>query len=160
MRVFIASDHAGFELKQLIQKSVTQISYLTAHAPEQGALNPPTKETIVLEWEDLGCPGPDRVDYPDIAAKLAEKIKDTPYFGILVCGSGIGVCIKANRYPWVRAGLAHNLETAQLARGHNDANVLCLGARFVESHLAIEMVRSFLVTPFEGGRHADRVKKL
>ncbi len=101
------------------------------------------------------------MDYPDFAARLARGIRDREYeMGILVCGTGIGMAMAANKVRGVRAALCHDSFTARMSRAHNDANVLCLGARVVGPGQAEEAVRAFLETPFEGGRHADRVEKI
>ncbi|MFT7099039.1 MAG: ribose 5-phosphate isomerase B [Rickettsiales bacterium] len=140
MKIAIASDHAGFDLKSLIIK-------------EFGS-----KFQII----DLGCDNSEiSVDYPDFAKKLAQEIiSKSVDFGILVCGSGIGISIAANRFKQIRAALCHNSQTAELSRKHNDANVLCLGARIVNEKDAIKIVETFLNTDFEGARHARRVEKL
>ncbi|MFT6106068.1 MAG: ribose 5-phosphate isomerase B [Rickettsiales bacterium] len=140
MKIAIASDHAGFDLKSLIIK-------------EFGS-----KSQII----DLGCDNSEiSVDYPDFAKKLAQEIiSKSVDFGILVCGSGIGISIAANRFKQIRAALCHNSQTAELSRKHNDANVLCLGARIVNEKDAIKIVETFLNTDFEGARHARRVEKL
>lgn len=135
-RILVASDHAGLELK----------SRLMAGAPD-------------LPWVDLGTHGPESVDYPDYASALCEKMDDRS-IGVLICGSGQGMAIKANRYPKIRAALCWSPEIAALARGHNNANVLCLGARVIPYPLAAEILKRFLDTPFEGGRHLGRVDKL
>lgn len=138
--IFLASDHAGFTLKQ----------QLVAVLKEQ-------KHQV----EDLGCHTTDSVDYPDYATALADAMRKQPGgLGVLICGSGIGMSIAANRHSHIRAALCHNVETATLCRQHNDANVLTLGARFVTPELAQEMLKAFLATPFEGGRHERRVAKL
>ena len=137
-KIVIASDHAGFMLKE----------YLRAIFEEQ-------------KFIDLGCYSEDRVDYPDFGKKAAEKIANGEAdFGILVCGSGIGISIAANRNPKVRCALCHNVETAELARQHNDANMLAIGSRIVTKEDALEIVQAFLTAEFEGGRHAERVAKL
>ena len=140
MKIAIASDHAGFDLKSIIIKNINQ------------------KYQII----DLGCSdSKTSVDYPDFANKVAEKIiNQEAGFGILICGSGIGISIAANRFHQVRAALCCNLKNVILARQHNDANILCLGARFIDNTIAIQMVESFLTTKFEGGRHIKRVEKL
>ncbi|MES2676947.1 MAG: ribose 5-phosphate isomerase B [Pseudomonadota bacterium] len=140
MKIAIASDHAGFDLKSLIIKELNQ------------------KHSII----DLGAENSQTsVDYPDFATKVAEKIINQQVdFGILICGSGVGISIAANRFHQVRAALCHNVEIATLARQHNDANVLCLGARFINNQTALQMVEAFLTTAFEGGRHIKRVEKL
>ncbi len=136
-RLFIAADHAGFELKEQLKK-----------------LRPD------LPWEDLGPTNADRVDYPDFAFKLASQIKGDHDRGVLICGSGQGMMIGANRFPQVRAALAWMPAIATLARTHNDANVLCLASRFTSTEDAAKMLDVFLTTEFEGGRHATRVGKL
>ncbi len=137
--ILIASDHAGVELKQKI------------HA-----------ELRSFAWTDLGPFTTDRVDYPDFARKLASLISNgSNERGILICGSGIGMSIAANRFPQVRAALAWNLESAQLSREHNNANILCLGARLIDADLAIKMTSLWLNTEFStDGRHALRVHKM
>jgi ribose 5-phosphate isomerase B len=138
-KVLIAADHAGFALKAALQKLLPDWS-----------------------WIDLGPADESRVDYPDFAEKLARKIAagDAPQ-GILICGSGIGMCIAANKIAGVRAAVVENVVAAQLAKQHNDANVLCLGARFLASEYASEIAEAFLKTPFSGEeRHAKRVRKI
>jgi ribose 5-phosphate isomerase B len=138
MNILIASDHAGFELKSSLKQYLQDSGYRV---------------------EDLGASDDNRVDYPDYAHKLCEKLSAQDV-GILICGSGIGMSIAANRYKHVRAALCFNTEYAKLARMHNDANVLVLGARFTKSPEAIDMVKIFLNTQFEGDRHQQRVDKL
>jgi len=138
--VVVAADHAGFELKDRLAR----------HLKDLG-----------LEVLDLGTHGPESVDYPDFGVALALALRDgRATRGVLVCGSGIGISIAANRHPWVRAALCHNRETAELARRHNDANVLALGARVITPEVALECLEAFLDTPFEGGRHQRRVDQL
>jgi ribose 5-phosphate isomerase B len=138
--VAIASDHAGYEMKTALKEEISSLGY--------GVL-------------DLGTDGPDSVDYPDFAHALAEAIiKGLAERGVLVCGSGIGVSITANRHPGIRASLCHNVETARLSRQHNDANVLALGGRIVGIEVARDCLKTFLETEFEGGRHAPRVAKM
>jgi len=138
--VAIASDHAGYEMKTALREEISSLGY--------GVL-------------DLGTDGPDSVDYPDFAHALAEAIiKGLAERGVLVCGSGIGVSITANRHPGIRAALCHNVETARLSRQHNDANVLALGGRIVGIEVARNCLKTFLETEFEGGRHARRVAKM
>ena len=140
MELLIASDHAGYDLK----------TSLTAWLRQQGH-----------QVEDLGPASADRVDYPDNAHPLAQRIEaGEPKVGILLCGSGNGVCMTANKYPHVRAALVWNAELAGLARAHNDANVLCLPARYLDEQEARLIVTTFLQTAFEGGRHAPRVQKI
>ena len=138
--VAIASDHAGYELKQ------TLAEFLRA-------------QDVVVE--DLGTHSTASVDYPDFGNAMAEWIKQNPAeLGILICGSGIGISIAANRHKHIRAALCANAEMAKLSRQHNNANVLALGARFIDANAAKDCVRAFLETEFEGGRHAGRVEKL
>ena len=135
--IFIASDHAGFDLKKQI-------------------LN-----TVKAKLIDLGVNTEDSVDYPDYAKKLVSKIKTTENSkGILICGSGIGMSIAANRDKNIRAGLAFKSEIAKLMREHNDANVLVLPGRFINIQDALKCIKNFLTTDFEGKRHQDRVNKL
>jgi ribose 5-phosphate isomerase B len=138
--IVIGSDHAGYSLKQV----------LVAHLEEKGW-------TVV----DVGTNGPDSVDYPDFGAAVAHGLKDGKApLGIVVCGTGIGISIAANRHDWVRAGLCHDTTSARLCRLHNDANVLALGARLIGEEVAKDCVDVFLATDFEGGRHQRRVDKL
>lgn len=141
MKVYVANDHAGFLFKNQI---------LTALKPK----------LTQFEFVDLGSFDEKSVDYPDMANLVAEKVQDGKSVGILVCGSGIGMCIRANRFKNVRAAQCWDLVSTRLSRTHNDANVLCLGARLIPLGLACDMVEEFLSTEFEGGRHLGRVKKL
>ena len=136
----IASDHAGFELKQELAEELR------------------AKGFDVL---DLGTNNLDSVDYPDFGIALADAIASGKASrGVLVCGSGIGISIAANRNPAVRAALCHDVTTARLSREHNDANVIVLGARLIGRETASQSLAAFLETPFEGGRHQRRVDKL
>ncbi len=138
-KIVIGSDHAGFKLKQDI------ISHLRKK----------------YDVEDVGAFSEDSVDYPDFGFAAAKKIEQKEAdIGIVICGSGIGISIAANRNPAVRAALVHNEEAAKLARQHNDANIIALGARMTDAATAVKLVDIFLATPFEGGRHAARVEKL
>ena len=138
--IAIAADHAGYDLKVLLV---------------------PELESLGFEVLDLGTDGRDSVDYPDFADALARALeRGQAKRGVLVCGTGLGIAMAANRHPWVRAGVCHDATTARLARQHNDANVLALGARVVGSEVAKDCLRAFLATEFEGGRHARRVAKL
>ncbi len=138
--VAIAADHGGFDLKSVL-------------VPELRALG-----TDVL---DLGTMSGDAVDYPDFAEALARAIRDgRAARGVLVCGTGVGMSIAANRHREIRAALCHDALTARLARQHNDANVLVLGGRLLGAELAKDCLRVFLTTGFDGGRHARRVAKL
>lgn len=138
--IAIASDHAGVSLKEVLKRELEHLGYVP---------------------EDLGTDTLDSVDYPDFANKLAAFIKQGKAGkGVLVCGTGIGISIAANRHKEIRAALCHNALTAKLAREHNDANVLALGARVVDEETAKECLKIFLTTEFEGGRHQKRVDKL
>jgi len=138
--IAIAADHAGFALKQ------TLIEVLAGRG---------------LTVLDLGTDGPASVDYPDFGEALARAIETgRAERGVLVCGTGIGISIAANRNPAVRAALCHDGTSARLARLHNDANVLALGARLIGEEVAKDCLATFLDTEFEGGRHARRVAKL
>ncbi len=139
--VALASDHAGYQLKNEIAASLTKAGY------------------SVL---DFGTNGPDSVDYPDYAAHVAAAVTDgRAERGVLVCGSGIGISIAANRHPGVRAALVHDVTTARLCREHNDANVIALGARVIGPEIAKDCVTTFLTTAFEGGeRHSRRIAKM
>ncbi len=138
--VAIACDHAGVELKQVLGDE------LRARG---------------LEVLDLGTEGSDSVDYPDFGHAMGKALAEgRAQRGVVICGTGIGISIAANRHPGVRAALCHNGLTARLSRQHNDANVLALGARIVGVEVAKDCLAEFLDTEFEGGRHADRVAKL
>lgn len=138
--IALAADHAGFGLKNSVATFLKSAGY---------------------EILDLGTYSDERVDYPDYGYSLAEAIATGKVKrGIAICGSGIGISIALNRNPAVRAALCHDVTSAELARAHNDANVLALGARLTGPEVAIECVETFLKTEFEGGRHAERVKKL
>ena len=114
-----------------------------------------------LEYEDLGCASLDSVDYPDYAKLLSKKLKNKNNSkGILFCGTGIGISMAANRFPHIRAALCTSVEMASKSRKHNDANVLALGGRILEDKLALEIVKEFLYTDFEAGRHSLRVDKI
>lgn len=138
--IAVASDHAGFSLKQVLKEE------LEAHDHE------------VI---DLGAQDGETVDYPDVGYALAEALRDgRARRGVLICGSGIGVSIAANRYVEIRAALVHDALGARLAREHNDANVICFGGRMIGAEVARDCLRIFLSTDFQGGRHAHRVDKL
>jgi ribose 5-phosphate isomerase B len=138
--VALASDHAGFDLKQLLKDEL---------------------EAMGRPVLDLGTNGPVSVDYPDFGGAAAEAVAGgRAGLAVIVCGSGIGISIAANRHPQVRAALCHDVTMARLARQHNDANILALGARITGVETARDILRQFLSTPFEGGRHAGRVAKL
>lgn len=138
--IAIASDHAGYDLKSLLKEELAGLDY---------------------EVLDLGTHGPDSVDYPDFGHGLAQAIGEgRARRGVLVCGTGIGISIAANRHAGVRAALCHDETSARLARQHNDANVLALGARMIGTEVARNCLQVFLETDFEGGRHLGRVAKL
>ena len=137
-KVFLASDHAGFELKNELKEAIKGLGY---------------------EVVDLGTNDKNSVDYPDYAHLLASKLEPNCY-GVLVCGTGIGISIAANRHENVRCALCHDEFTARLAREHNDANVIAFGARVIGAGVAISGVEAFLKTEFAGGRHERRVKKI
>ena len=140
MKIVLGSDHAGFELKE----------DLRAYLVEQ-------KVGVI----DLGVFNEEPVDYPDIGASVAEKVsRGEVGRGILICGSGIGMSIVANRFPGVRAALCHDLYTARISREHNDANLLILGGRLIGKGLAREILRVWLETGFQGGRHQRRLEKI
>jgi ribose 5-phosphate isomerase B len=139
-RIAIGCDHRGFALKELIISSLQTNGY--GH-------------------QDFGSYSTDPVDYPDIAQKVGEEVASGNCDqGILICSTGIGMCIAANKIRGVRAALCHNVFAAQRARQHNDANILCLGGEDVDPDSALEIVKTFLTTDFEGGRHARRVNKI
>lgn len=138
--IVIAGDHAGAGLKSDLVQRLREAGY---------------------EVLDLGADGSESVDYPDYADKLAEAIKDgTADRGVLVCGSGIGISIAANRHRHIRAALCHSTTDARLCRQHNDANVLALGARTMGAEIALDCLDVFMTTAFEAGRHARRVGKM
>ena len=143
MIIGIASDHAGFDLKQKIFDRLTSLGHKVS---------------------DLGPLNSDSVDYPDYADRLCHWLnsesKKVPTYGILICGSGQGMAIRANKFKEIRAALCWDLASVRLAREHNDANVLCLGARVVDESLNFQIVDTFLTTSFAGGRHEKRVAKL
>lgn len=136
--LFIASDHAGFSLKKQIINALSNIN-----------------------WKDLGTHSTESVDYPDYADKLCQKINQNQnILGVLICGSGQGMCMRANKYPFIRATLGYSTEATKLARAHNNANVLCLAGRALSDKEAYKIIDSFINTSFKQGRHTRRVKKL
>lgn len=138
MKIAIGADHAGFGLKETLSAS------LTAH-----------------ELKDFGTYSAESVDYPDFAHPVAFAVEKGEFdLGILICGSGNGIAITANKHQGIRAAICWNSELASLARKHNNANILCLPARFISVKEAQEITQTFLNTAFEGGRHADRVNKI
>jgi ribose 5-phosphate isomerase B len=139
MKIAIAADHAGFELKEFLKKE-----FETKH-----------------QFTDFGTQSTESMDYPDVAHPLANAIENKQAdLGIIICGSGNGVNMTVNKHAGIRAALCWTNEIAYLARQHNNANVLSIPARFVNQELAKQMVETFLVTPFEGGRHSNRVDKI
>ena len=139
-KIFLSSDHGGFELKEKVKSFLIDNNF---------------------EYEDLGCTSLEPVDYPDFAKLLSNKIKDKNNSrGIIFCGTGIGISIAANRFRHIRAALCTSVEMASKSRKHNDANVLALGGRILEDNLALEIVKEFLYTDFEAGRHSLRVDKI
>ena len=139
-KIFLSSDHAGFELKEKVKH------YLIKNC---------------IEFEDLGCTSLEPVDYPDCAKILSKKLINLDESkGILFCGTGIGISMAANRFPHIRAALCTSVEMASKSRKHNDANVLALGGRILDDNLALEIVKEFLNTDFEAGRHSLRVDKI
>ena len=138
--VYLSSDHAGVELRLAIAEHLVAGGY---------------------DVKDIGPQAGDSVDYPDYGARLANAMRDDPQSrGVAVCGSGIGISIAANRFPWVRAALVGDATAARLCRQHNDANVIALGQRLTGIAVALDCVDGFMETEFEGGRHARRVAKL
>ena len=136
-KIVIASDHAGYDLKEKIKKYLTENGY---------------------EVTDCGTDSTDSCDYPEFANKLCLEIKNDPEMkGILICGTGIGMSMAANRHRHIRAALCHNEFTARLTRQHNNANVLCMGARTIGEELAFETMKVFLSTEFMGGKHERRI---
>jgi ribose 5-phosphate isomerase B len=139
-RVILASDHAGVSLKALLYSALEQAGY---------------------KGIDLGPYGEGRVDYPLYAHKLVAQLQQgQAEYGVLICGTGIGMSIAANRFAGIRAALCHDVSTARLSREHNDANILVLGARVIGPDVAQDALRQFLATPFAGGRHNQRLALL
>jgi ribose 5-phosphate isomerase B len=138
LKIAIGSDHAGFEYKEMLK------SFLANY-----------------EVKDFGTHSPDSVDYPDFAHPVASAVEKNEFdFGVLVCGSANGVAVTANKHQGIRAAICWENEISALARQHNNANIICIPARFVSTDLAEEMVTTFLTTQFEGGRHQNRVSKM
>ncbi|HKX29293.1 MAG TPA: ribose 5-phosphate isomerase B [Blastocatellia bacterium] len=138
--ILIASDHAGYQGKEAIKKTLDQLQ---------------------IAYQDLGVDSERSVDYPDYAERVANGVaRGEADRGILVCGSGIGMQIAANKVPGIRAALVWNEETARLARQHNDANIVAIGARTTAPEIIEQIIRAFLSTEFEGGRHERRVEKI
>ncbi len=140
MKIAIGGDHAGFIYKEQLKKYLTSLNH---------------------EVTDFGPLTPDSVDYPDFVHPVAESVKkNLADFGVLICGSGQGVSITANKHEGIRAALSWNAEVAQLSRQHNDANIICLPARFIAYDIVENLVSLFLETKFEAGRHQRRVNKI
>ena len=139
-KIFISSDHAGFKLKEIIKNFLDKNK---------------------IAYNDLGPNTDNRVDYPDFAHKVAKKVKISKNnVGILVCGSGMGMNIAANRHKNIRAAQCFNSKSTKLSRLHNDANIITLGSRLLSKNTALKCVNIFLKTNFEGGRHLKRIKKI
>ncbi|MBO4482114.1 MAG: ribose 5-phosphate isomerase B [Bacteroidales bacterium] len=139
MKIYIGSDHAGYDLKEQIKQHFTN----------------------GFEWIDLGTDSTASVDYPNFAHPVAQAVaENTDNIGILICGTGNGMAMTANKHQNIRAALCWSKEIAALARQHNNANILVLPARFIPAETAFEMIETFLSTPFEGGRHLNRVNKI
>ncbi len=140
MRVALGSDHAGLDLKERVKKYLVEAGY---------------------EIDDVGTMTLDRVDYPDYAVKVADQVsRGEAERGILMCGTGVGVCIVANKIGGIRAAAVWNRDIARLSRQHNDANVLCLPGRHMDPEFALELVGVWMNTDFQGGRHKVRVDKI
>lgn len=140
MIIPIASDHAGFPAKEIIKKQLTEMGH---------------------EPIDFGTESEESVDYPDFAVQVAKRVNDGEHtLGVLVCGSGQGVCMTANKYPKVRAGLVYNKTSAEMTRLHNNANIICLPGRELDEPQIKELLEIWLNTEFEGGRHERRTKKI
>jgi len=139
-RIALGADHAGYHIKEIVRQFLENAGYPV---------------------DDLGTWSEESVDYPDFGKAVADRVAaHQDLYGIAVCGTGMGMSIAANKVPGIRAAVAHNVDTARLAREHNDANVLAMGGRVVNGTEAIEMVQAFLSTTFAGGRHARRVEKI
>jgi ribose 5-phosphate isomerase B len=136
----IGCDHGGYELKEYIKIKIAESGYSV---------------------RDFGTFSPDSMDYPDVAHPVASAVNSGQYeMAILICGSGNGICMTANKYEGIRAALCWKTEIAMLAREHNDANILCLPGRFISQYEALNAVMAFLTTDFEGGRHQARIEKI
>lgn len=139
MKIAIGADHGGFQLKEKVARMLEQLGHRV---------------------EDTGCHSSDSVDYPDFADPVVAKVADGECDrGILICGTGIGMSLAANRNRKIRAANCHDEYTARMSREHNDANILCLGARVIGEGVAVDLVKVWLNTPFAGGRHQQRIAK-
>ena len=144
MHIVFGSDHAGYKMKQVLK----------AHLKSKYGI-----ETLFLI--DIGCNTDEqKSDYPDFAKSLCEEVLKLNCIGVLICGTGIGISIAANRNPNIRCALCHSVETAQMARQHNNANVLALGGRILDEETAKNILDSFLAEKFEGGRHSKRLRRI
>lgn len=141
MKIALGSDHAGYNLKEIVKKHLDELK---------------------IEYKDFGCTDcRTSVDYPDYGLKVAEAVVSCEYErGIIVCGTGIGISISANKVPGIRAALCNDTYSAKVCRQHNDANVLAMGERVIGEGVALEIVDAFLREEFQGGRHANRVGKI
>jgi len=140
MKIVLANDHRGYQLKMHLKKFLDRMH---------------------IESLDVGAFSADSVDYPDFGAPAAKKVSEREYDrGILICGSGIGMSIVANKFPRTRAALCHDAHAAKMTREHNDSNILCLGADVINEELAQEILKTWLETAFQGGRHLRRVEKI
>jgi len=140
MKVVLASDHRGYQLKDSLKKFL---------------------EERKIEFLDVGTFSADSVDYPDFAMLAAEKVSHGDYErGILICGSGIGMCVVANKFPGIRAAVCHDIAAVEMSRKHNDSNMLGLGADVINEELARKILQVWLETKFEGGRHLRRIQKI
>lgn len=140
MRIALGCDHRGFRIKQAIMEFLPKLNH---------------------DYHDFGCYNIESVDYPDIAQKVAKAVTSGDFAqGILICSTGIGMSMAANKIKGIRAALCHDTFMAQRARQHNDANILCLGAENIDVDLALEIVRTYLSSNFEGGRHIRRLNKI
>lgn len=140
MKVALGSDHAGYSLKQIVKEHLEELN---------------------IEYKDFGCESTASVDYPDYALVVAEAVAKGEFErGILICGTGIGISISANKVPGIRAALCSDTYSARMCRQHNDANILAFGARVIGQGLALDIVDAFLKEEFLGGKHAVRVDKI
>lgn len=140
MRIALGCDHRGFRIKQAIMEFLPKLNH---------------------DYHDFGCYNIESVGYPDIAQKVAKAVTSGDFAqGILICSTGIGMSMAANKIKGIRAALCHDTFTAQRARQHNDANILCLGGENIDVDLALEIVRTYLSSNFEGGRHIQRLNKI
>ena len=140
MRIALGCDHRGFRIKQAIMEFLPKLNH---------------------DYHDFGCYNIESVDYPDIAQKVAKAVTSSDFAqGILICSTGIGMSMAANKIKGIRAALCHDIFTAERARQHNDANILCLGGENIDVDLVLEIVRTYLSSNFEGGRHIPRLNKI